>query len=347
MISFLRRSFLCGTFWLLGALPGLATGNQIGVIMGSEGCPGGAAPLTIHIDNEDNNNQNNRGGWIGATVSDRNTTFHFCRVSGNNFFSVGQPYMVLSLGSTCPNGSQTVSRRFDGENQRPACSTNINGPAEGLPGEIVSGDRSDVRMYFCLFHGSGGTGGSLPVIGVEYGVFAPWSFGSGLATGFVYLDDEDTLFGGGTGINQNQWCEDTSYQQLTPRATWDCDPWPTEDFWDPWTSPYRQYVAGNNIMDGGLNTGMDIVKARGSVCGNGFCRSPENCANCSSDCGACAVCGDGVCSGAEVCSSCIADCGICPVCGDGLCTGGESCGSCCQDCGVCNPGEACTTSSDS
>jgi len=339
MRAFLRRLFFFEAIWFFGAMPCLATGNQVGVIMGVEGCPGGAASLTIHIDNEDSNNANNRGGWIGATVSDQNTTFYFCRVSGNNFWPVGQPYMVLSLGSSCPNGSQTVLRRFDGEDRRPASSSNINGPAEGLPGAIIFD--SDVYMYFCLFPGSGGTWGSLPNIGVQYGVFAAANFGSALASGFVYTDDEDTLYGWGTGINYNQWCDDTSWQQPNQRTSWNCDPKETGNYWDPWTSPYRAYIEGSNIMDGGLNTGMNLVQARGTVCGNGLCRGSENCSNCSSDCGACPVCGDGVCNGNEYCFTCSFDCGACPVCGDGLCTGSESCSTCCSDCWPCSSGEVC------
>jgi hypothetical protein len=317
---------------LLCPLPGRATGTQVGVIMGSEGCPGGVAPLYIHIDNEDNNNQNGRGGWIGATVSDRNTTFQFCRVSGDLFQPVGQPYMVLSLGFACPIGSQTIRRTFDGEDRRSRSSTNIDGLAEGLSRPIVAG--SNVNMYFCLFHGFGFDLGPLPSIGVEYGVFAAADFAPAFGSGYVYLDDEDSLLCWGCGINANSWCEDTSWQQFPSRVSESCDPRATES---GWSSPYRSYGDGSYIMDGGLNSRLNIVRAQGPRCGNGRCVAGESCSSCPQDCGACPVCGDFICNGFEHCGTCPLDCGICAItnCGDGLCSGAESCSSCCVDCGTC------------
>lgn len=317
----------------------LGAGNQVGVIMGSEGCPGGAAPLYIHFDNEDHNNGNDRGGWIGSTVSNGNTTFYFCRVSGNAFSPIGQPYMVLSLGSQCPSGSQTILRRFDCEDRRPASSSNINGSLEGLPGAIVWD--TDVFAYFCLFHGLGGTWGSLPNLGVEYGVFAAPNFAPALDSGFVYLDDENDLYAWGTGINFSRWCEDLAWQTGGPRYLANCVPRETGNYWDPWTSPYRAYVEGDVIMDGGLNSVMRIVKAKGPHCGNGICVAGETCSSCAPDCGTCPSCGDGTCNGGEWCMTCPSDCGPCAFCGDGFCSPGEDCCSCGGDCGICGPDQYC------
>lgn len=299
-----------------GVMPVLATGGQIGVIMGSEGCPGGAAPLTIHIDNEDSNNDNDRGGWIGSTTSNAySTTFNFCRVSGANFWPIGQSYMVLSLGSYCPNGSQTVGRRFDSENNDSWSSSNIDGLAEGLPSSILyGGDDKDVNMFFCLFHGTGGTWGTLPSVGVQYGVFAAADFAPALSTGFVYLDDENSLVGWGLGINKNMWCEDTNWPYGSVRSMGNCVPAETGNYWDPYTSPYRLYAGASNIMDGGLNTKLNLAQVQGTVCGNGVCRGAENCSSCPSDCGACSVCGDSSCTGDEFCYTCPVDCGVCSGC---------------------------------
>lgn len=292
-----------------------AGGDDIGVIMGSEGCPNGAAPLWIYIDNEGHNNANSRGGWIGATVSTSNTQFNFCRISGNQLRWPGEPYMVLSLGSSCPAGTFLVIRRFDADDTSESSATNINWQAEGLPLSIINDD-SDVRMFFCAVDDAGTQSGSLPNIGVEYGVFATSDFPA-LATGFVYTDDEDRNVSG----NSNAWCDGS------------CG---FSDF------GFRSYYLDSSIIYGNENTHLNIAKVSGSVCGNGRCGSGETCASCPTDCGTCPVCPDSVCSGSESCWSCAADCGACSVCGDGICGQGESCLSCCFDCGVCNPSEACS-----
>ena len=74
-------------------------------------------------------------------------------------------------------------------------------------------------------------------------------------------------------------------------------------------------------------------------CGDNTCSAPEDCSNCSEDCGTCTpVCGDQVCEDAENCSLCADDCGSCPpVCGDEGCEEGETCEECAYDCGVCSP----------
>lgn len=106
----------------------------------------------------------------------------------------------------------------------------------------------------------------------------------------------------------------------------------------------------------------------GPMCGDGYCDSGEDCANCAGDCGCamgeicsggvcsadycpgyagssaccvngdpCGYAGDGYCDCEGACSWESSDCSA-PVCGDGYCTGGEDCNSCVSDCGSCSDG---------
>ena len=78
-----------------------------------------------------------------------------------------------------------------------------------------------------------------------------------------------------------------------------------------------------------------------TVCGDGYCATPEGCAGCPDDCGACPACGDGVCGTDETCAGCPIDCGPCLDCGDGVCALAEGCLSCPADCGAC-AGDCCS-----
>lgn len=284
--------------------------NNVGVLASAAGCPPlTQGPFTIFIDNEDNNNSNTQGGWRGLSNSDGNTTLKVCGVDAARFAAVTQPYMLLSLWSSCPSGTIRVTRYVDSEDNNPISNSNV-------PGLIV-GNR-DVNLPFCLYPASGQSSAQFPALGWDYGVFAapglPGSFGSG----FISMDDQDIPWWAPlSSANLNRWCEGTTCSA---------------------NGANRNYFG---ILSGGLNTVMSFARISGAVCGNGLCSAGESCSSCSTDCGPCPVCGDGFCGPAENCYTCDLDCGACSVCGDGECGGGENCSSCCADCGLCYPGEIC------
>ena len=180
--------------------------SRIGVIPEQAACPAPYAMIEIYMDDEDNNNNNQRGGWLGATVSNHNTTWRFCRLSlkatsdfrplpimGDDY-----DYSVLSLGLLCPSGARRVWRRHDNED-----SANNNSHSGSIfpnfslwPGNWM--------IAHCHFDGAafawGGYMTAFPDIGIKYGVFASPSTPSiyALAHGWVYQDDEDFL-------NTNLW----------------------------------------------------------------------------------------------------------------------------------------------
>ncbi|HEX6292208.1 MAG TPA: hypothetical protein VFZ66_23670 [Herpetosiphonaceae bacterium] len=162
--------------------------NQVGVIPSTGSCPTGQL-VTIHMDDEDNNNANGRGGWIGATTSTNNTTFRFCRVPGSLFRALSttnQPqrhYAVLKLGSVCPAGSVEFGRYFDNEDNN-----NQNWSSGPITPNVST---NNTTLRFCLFRAASTTMSAFPNLGFSYGVFAPASFSQALATGYVYTDDED------------------------------------------------------------------------------------------------------------------------------------------------------------
>lgn len=163
--------------------------RDVGVIPDGPSCPGGASPLTISMDDEDYQNANSRGGWIGATTSTNNTTFRFCRVPGTLFrplspFSApNNHYAVLQLGTVCPNGSVPFSRYFDNEDY-----SNANWFAGNI---LPNSSDQNTLLRFCLFRAGWSTMASFPNLGIRYGVFAADGFSKALATGFVHTDDED------------------------------------------------------------------------------------------------------------------------------------------------------------
>jgi hypothetical protein len=297
-------------------LPLHATGVQVGVLP-ANGCPGGTSPLNIYIDNEDRRNANSRSGWIGSILSTENTHFYVCRVEGAQFKHVpGNPYMVFSLGSLCPNGSQTVYRTFDADNGNPGSWSDIYASTEGLPIDVIwpwnstfNDQRKDVSITFCLFDGNGIHTGPMPTPGWDYGVFAAPGVSFATATGFLTTDDEDTAY-------WNRWCQDSS--SYLNRTSWNCT---------NAAHTFRSY--GNGAMEGDFNTALRIAKVKGTVCGDGACRGTEYCGTCPQDCGVCQVCGNGICEFNEQCAQ---DCGYC---GDSMCQGSETCSTCCGDCGDC------------
>jgi hypothetical protein len=163
------------------------------------GCPAGSDEIRIRMDDEDDGNGNSQGGWIGKTRSDgqsSNTLFVFCKVNGDlfrplsdeaNAFDMGDDYAVLKLGTTCPAGSQEFWRRFDNED---------DGNANYKIGVINpnTSDRYGTKLFFCLFrYASSGvsTMASFPILGPQYGVFAPDAFTRGIMSGYIRTDDED------------------------------------------------------------------------------------------------------------------------------------------------------------
>ena len=286
--------------------PGIAAAqNNVGILASASGCPPGTSgPYTSFIDNEDTNNANTRGGWLGASVSDRNTTLKVCSAPSSLFSSVTQPYMLLRWVA-CPSGTTWVMRYVDSEDGNPVSYSDIPDGIE-LPSK-------NIKLHFCLYPAVSGSTASFPALGWDYGIFAAPGFPGALQSGFIGMDDDDGL------SNDNYWCDSTSPCSSVGYG--------------------RNYY---DIVSGGLNTHLSLARISGAICGNGLCTAGESCSTCVADCGSCSVCGDSLCSGAENCYSCPNDCGECGICGDGICSGGESCSSCCSDCGPCSPGEICT-----
>jgi hypothetical protein len=203
---------------------------DVGVLKGGQGCPPAPPPLVgdttqyILLDNEDRRNKNNRGGWLGASYSSTNTYLELCQVDGLQFSGKTEAYMVVALNATnCPSGAVRMARHFDTEN-----SGNIS--ASSIPG-VIQGTR-DVLIQFCAFKPNTGWGAAFPNIGREYGVFAPARSSFSLQDGFFYLDDEDSH-------NDNYWVNS-----------------------DGAVSDFGEERSYWNILNGGVNTGMDVARVR-------------------------------------------------------------------------------------
>ncbi|MHA7629353.1 hypothetical protein [Corallococcus sp. M7] len=185
--------------------PGL---SYVGVIPEGKTCPNPADLLTFHMDDEDHNNENSRGGWIGGITSTDNTTWRFCRVDASKFKPLSHDsirqnhYAVLALGS-CPAGSSPFARYFDNEDN------NNNNWASANWVWWPNASSNNTTLVFCVFRGapsSVSTMSAMPDVGFSYGVFAAEDFSKRLATGWVYTDDED-------GGNDNSITD--SHGQLT------------------------------------------------------------------------------------------------------------------------------------
>jgi hypothetical protein len=188
----------------------LNAGNftSVGVIPETTACfstPYQPLPLvTMHMDDEDRRNNNARSGWIGATTSNGNTTWRFCKLSGVggmlplSWGSTDANYAVLQLGATCPSGARSIRRWQDNEDRR-----NANGSSGNTyPNVNVRG--RNWYTYYCHFDagkaGADGLMSAFPWLSFKYGVFAsagmPGQFAA--AYGEVYQDDEDWF-------NANRW----------------------------------------------------------------------------------------------------------------------------------------------
>lgn len=171
---------------------------DVGVILaGGQVCPAlsgraKARAVALTMDDENNQNANARGGFIGNFISNsQSTTFRFCALPGLAFKpSTSANYAVARMGTTCPPGSVSMSRYFDNEDTANANSTSSYVPPH-------SSSSGGTVIAFCHFRASSsGSGTPFPdVNGLQYGVFAPASLPGAISTGFVTTDDED---------NQNQ-----------------------------------------------------------------------------------------------------------------------------------------------
>jgi hypothetical protein len=164
--------------------PAQAAVTDVGVIPHSRSCPIGVEGIVIHMDDEDDNNANSRGGFVGAIRSTTNTEFFFCRVNGASLRayqppgSAVRPYAVLKLGANCPNGSQEFSRHFDNED---------DSNANSFQGNIFPNvSTSNTTLFFCLFAAGIPTMSTFPNLGFRY-----LTFSRADSQGFVHSDDED------------------------------------------------------------------------------------------------------------------------------------------------------------
>jgi hypothetical protein len=109
------------------------------------------------------------------------TRLSFCRVDGALFKPVtgdsdaNQYYAVLQLGTSCPNGSASVTKHIDTEDAPDP--PDANG-VTGFPGEnaVASGDRTKtyVELHFCYFRADADPTrrmGGFPDLGIPYAVF--------------------------------------------------------------------------------------------------------------------------------------------------------------------------------
>ncbi|HEX6904395.1 MAG TPA: hypothetical protein VF789_32100 [Thermoanaerobaculia bacterium] len=179
---------------------GRPTVPLVGVIRGAAGC-GTMPEFDVFFDNEDNNNANNRGGWIGATQSGSNTLLRLCGAPETSFQAAaaqGARFAIVALANTCPAGFTRFDRFHDNEDNR---TTSWDTTPTGSPTDTV-GSAKNTNMAFCVATGSstGVANSAFPNLGVSYGVFGGRTStlsGWALDRGFIHMDDEDNN-------NQNQ-----------------------------------------------------------------------------------------------------------------------------------------------
>ena len=180
----------------------------IGVIPEQTSCftvPYAPRPMVqIHMDDEDRRNANNRWGWLGATTSNANTTWRYCRLESYSYSGFGPlpygsrdaDYAVLKLGALCPSGSRTIYRYQDNEDWR-----NGNWSSGNTYPNTNGGNWT---TQYCHFNGGAyspyGYMSTFPNVGFPYGVFASERMPRQYAIqyGAVSQDDEDNW-------NQNWW----------------------------------------------------------------------------------------------------------------------------------------------
>lgn len=167
----------------------------VGVVMGGrEGC-GTLPEYDVYLDNEDKRNANSRSGWIGATVSNKNTLFRLCAVDGHQFTQAadaGANFAVVSLSPGCPYGLTRFDRYHDNEDDWPA---SWDTAPNGSP-TFTTAKMKDTNIAFCVATNTnpGVPNNVFPDLGFSYGVFggrtpslSSWAIGRG----WLHLDDED------------------------------------------------------------------------------------------------------------------------------------------------------------
>ena len=166
----------------------------VGVVMGgSDGC-GTLPEYKVYLDNEDHKNANKRSGWIGATVSNKNTLFRLCGVEGRQFTQAayaGANFAVVSLAPGCPDGLTRFDRYHDNQDGRPLSYDNA---PNGSP--TFTTKKKDTNFAFCVATNVNPevSNSVFPDLGFSYGVFAGRSAsrsGWAIDRGYVHLDDED------------------------------------------------------------------------------------------------------------------------------------------------------------
>ena len=212
-----------------------AGAHDVGIIPQSSGaCPVGSEYILIRMDDEDNHNASSVSGWVGdISHYSTGTTFGFCRVDGNQFYSLPyRDYAILQLGTnSCPNGSMPIQRTFDNEHNN-----NKNWNSENISPSDQIGTKT--LMRFCFFKaGSNPTMTSFPNLYVPYGVFAAPPSLVGLPIGTVHTDDEDVG-------NADNTCK------VINSTTCVAD-------------PYLYYFA--MIINGGNNTDLHVTKVSNST----------------------------------------------------------------------------------
>jgi hypothetical protein len=180
-----------------GGPPAPQVQTFVGVIPETAGvCPAGSDYTSFYMDDEDHNNQSSASGWVGAiqvNAGNTGTRLGFCRVSGDNFYPVSQPYGVLSLSESCPTGSAPLGRFFDNEDNNNQNSPDQNDRDNPTDPFFPSALGHNTELVFCSFPPDPSSLHTFPVVGTGYGVFAPSNLPGALAVGTVHTDDEDSF----------------------------------------------------------------------------------------------------------------------------------------------------------
>lgn len=211
--------------WITGTVGSGTPGNTtyfVGVIPqtvsatpSASDCPQGASLVYFHMDDEDSGNENNRAGWIGATVSNEwNTRIYYCRVDGRLFKplsstnDIANHYAVKQLGTNCPPGSTHFYRYWDNENNDNGNTrwTSSGNVLDFGPNDVAA-DSQNSLMNFCLFRSGTDTMSDFPNLGIRYGVFAAPGFSKAVSSGWVFTDDEDTT-------NDNRMSDNADAQRI-------------------------------------------------------------------------------------------------------------------------------------